>query len=58
MDDDTALAIVSAFWDQREGMAETNPWWAGVSPDLMPQLGAPLHEGVTAFYAERGVTLP
>ena len=32
MDDDTALAIVSAFWDQREGMAETNPWWAGVSP--------------------------
>ncbi|MFA8386296.1 MAG: TAXI family TRAP transporter solute-binding subunit [Pelagibaca sp.] len=58
MDDDTALAIVSAFWEQREDMAETNPWWAGVSPELVPQLGAPLHEGVTAFYAERGVALP
>jgi len=57
MDDATALAIVSAFWDSREAMAETNPWWAGVTPDLVPQLGAPLHEGVAAFYAERGVSM-
>ena len=58
MDDETALAIVTAFWEQREDMAGTNPWWAGVSPDLVPQLGAPLHEGVVAFYAERGVAMP
>jgi TRAP transporter TAXI family solute receptor len=58
MDEDTALAIVSAFWDQRDAMAETNPWWAGVSPELVPQLGAPLHEGVVEFYAERGVAMP
>lgn len=57
MDDETALAIVSAFWEQREAMAGTNPWWAGVTPDLVPQLGAPLHEGVAAFYAERGVAM-
>ncbi len=38
-------------------MAETNPWWAGVTPDLVPQLGAPLHEGVADFYAERGVKM-
>ncbi len=55
MDEATALAIVSAFWESREAMAETNPWWAGVTPELVPQLGAPLHEGVAAFYAERGV---
>jgi len=58
LDNDTALAIVTAFWDSREAMAETNPWWAGVSADLVPQLGAPLHEGVAAFYAERGVSMP
>lgn len=58
MDDATALSIVSAFWEQREDMAQTNPWWAGVTPDLVPQLGAPLHEGVAAFYAERGVSMP
>jgi uncharacterized protein len=58
MDEATALAIVSAFWEQREEMAETNPWWAGVTPELVPQLGAPLHEGVVAYYAERGVTMP
>lgn len=58
MDDDTALAIVSAFWEQRADMADTNPWWAGVTPDLVPQLGAPLHEGIVAFYAEQGVDMP
>ncbi len=57
MDDATALAIVGAFWEQREAMAETNPWWAGVTPDLVPQLGAPLHEGVVDFYAERGIRI-
>ncbi len=58
MDEATALAIVSAFWEQREEMAATNPWWSGVTPELVPQLGAPLHEGVVAFYAERGVDMP
>ena len=57
MDDATALAIVTAFWEQREAMAATNPWWAGVTPDLVPQLRAPLHPGVEAFYGERGVTM-
>ena len=57
MDEATALAIVSAFWESREAMAETNPWWAGVTPELVPQLGAPLHEGVAAFYAERAVSM-
>lgn len=57
MDDATALAIVGAFWEQRDAMAETNPWWAGVTPDLVPQLGAPLHEGVVDFYAERGIRI-
>lgn len=58
LDDETALAIVAAFWESREAMAATNPWWAGVTPELVPQLGAPLHEGVVAFYAERGIAMP
>lgn len=51
MDDETALSIVTAFWEQREKMAESNPWWGGVSVDLVNQLGAPVHEGVQAYYS-------
>jgi uncharacterized protein len=58
MDDETALQVVTSFWEQREGLAETNPWWAGVSPELVAQLRAPLHPGVVAFYEERGITGP
>ncbi len=58
MDDATAELIVSQFWDQREGLAEENPWWAGVSPDLTGQLLAPLHPGVVAYYEEAGVDIP
>ncbi|MFN3937181.1 MAG: TAXI family TRAP transporter solute-binding subunit [Gemmobacter sp.] len=58
MDDATALFIVEQFWAQREGLAGENPWWAGVSPDLVSQLRAPLHPGVVAFYEAQGIAGP
>jgi TRAP transporter TAXI family solute receptor len=58
MDEETALQVVKSFWEQREGLANTNPWWAGVSPELVAQLRAPLHPGVAAFYEERGIKGP
>ena len=58
MDDATALFVVEQFWQQREGLAAENPWWAGVSPDLVAQLRAPLHPGVVAYYADQGVSGP
>lgn len=58
MDEATALFVVEQFWEQREALAEENPWWAGVSPELVAQLRAPLHPGVVAYYDERGVNGP
>lgn len=58
MDEETALQVVTSFWEQREGLAETNPWWAGVTPELVSQLRAPLHPGVVAYYEERGIAGP
>lgn len=58
MDEATALFVVEQFWQQRESLAGENPWWAGVSPDLVAQLRAPLHPGVVAYYADQGVSGP
>ncbi len=58
MDDETARFVVEQFWQQREGLAEENPWWAGVTSELVAQLSAPLHPGVIDFYEEQGVEIP
>lgn len=57
---DAALAafIVERFWAQREALAEENPFWAGVEPELVVQLRAPLHRGVIDAYEARGVEIP
>lgn len=54
MDDDTAYELTKAFWSQRDRMAETAPWWAGVSPDQVARLGE-LHPGALRYYEEAGV---
>lgn len=58
MSDEVAELIVSQFWQQREGLAEENPWWAGVNAELTGQLLAPLHPGVVAYYEKAGVPIP
>jgi len=58
IDDETALFLVEQFWEQRETLAEENPWWAGVEPNLVAQLQAPIHPGVLAFYEEQGIDIP
>jgi uncharacterized protein len=58
MSDEMAELIVSQFWQQREGLARENPWWAGVRPELTGQLLAPLHPGAVAYYEKAGVAIP
>ena len=58
MDEDTAYTIVKAFWNQRESLAEENPWWAGVSPDMLGQMAVQLHPGAQRYYEEQGVEIP
>lgn len=54
MDDDTAYELTKAFWTQREAMAATAPWWAGVSLEQVAALEA-LHPGAARYYDEAGV---
>ncbi len=56
MDDDTAYELTKAFWAQREKLAETAPWWKGVTPDQVAAL-TPLHPGAVRYYAEAGVAV-
>jgi len=58
MDNATAYQVVKSFWQQREGMAKQNAWWAGVSRDMVSTLGAKLHPGALTYYAETGVAVP
>lgn len=59
MDDETAYAIVKAFWAKKDEMAKTNPWWAAVTPDLISALGnTKLHPGALKYYKEAGVNVP
>lgn len=57
MDDETAYFITRTFWQQRDELAKTNPWWAGVSPDMVNRLGTKLHPGALRHYREAGVEI-
>jgi len=57
MDDETAYFITKTFWQQREQLAKENPWWAGVTPAMVNQLGTKLHPGALRYYKEAGITL-
>lgn len=56
MDDDTAYELTKAFWTRRETMAETAPWWVGVSLEQVSALEA-LHPGAARYYEEAGVAV-
>lgn len=58
MDDATAYAVTRAFWTQRAAMTKQNPWWAGVTPDMLGSLGGPLHPGALKYYQEAKIAVP
>lgn len=58
MDDDTAYQITRTFWEQREQMGGSAPWWNAVSPDMLENLTGKLHPGALRYYEEAGVSVP
>jgi TRAP transporter TAXI family solute receptor len=57
MDDDAAYTMTKTFWENREAMAESAPWWAGVSPDLLATVRGKIHPGAIRYYDEIGVAV-
>lgn len=58
MDEATAHAITRAYWTQREAMARQNPWWAGVTHEMLAAVAGPLHPGALRYYTEAGIAVP
>ena len=57
MDDDTAYTMTRTFWENREAMAESAPWWAGVNPDLLATVRGKIHPGAIRYYDEIGIAV-
>lgn len=58
MDNETAYRLTKAFWESKNDMTKTAPWWKAVKVDDLRMLGAPLHPGARRFYEEAGVKIP
>lgn len=58
MDANTAYAITRAFWERREAMAETSPWWGGITTDMIGNVAGKLHPGALRYYDEAGIPVP
>jgi TRAP transporter TAXI family solute receptor len=58
MEEATAYAVTKAFWTQRTAMAKSNPYWSGVSSDMVGSLAGKLHPGALKYYEEAKVAVP
>jgi TRAP transporter TAXI family solute receptor len=57
MSDDVAYALTKTFWEQREAMGESAPWWLGVDAGLMPTITGKIHPGALRYYQEAGIAV-
>lgn len=57
MDEETAYQLTRTFWEQKEKMAGTSPWWNGVTSGLMANITTKLHPGAVRYYEEAGIAL-
>ncbi|MGB7305514.1 MAG: TAXI family TRAP transporter solute-binding subunit [Burkholderiaceae bacterium] len=54
MDDATAYALTKAFWENREKMAKSAPWWTGVNKDMLANISRKIHPGALKYYQQAG----
>lgn len=55
MDDETAYQLTKTYWENKERMADTSPWWGGVTAELMSNVTTELHPGAARYYEEAGI---
>jgi len=57
MDNETAYMLTKSYWLQKQTMADTSPWWNGVSSEMLANIGGKIHPGAVKYYQEAGVKL-
>ena len=57
MDEDTAYALTKAYWEGKDVMAESAPWWSGVDVSMLDNVTTALHPGALRWYEENGVEI-
>ena len=57
MSDDVAYQLTKSFWEQREAMGESAPWWLGVDEGLMATITGKIHPAAVRSYKEVGFAL-
>jgi TRAP transporter TAXI family solute receptor len=57
MDDDTAYQLTKTFWEQKQAMTGTSPWWGAVTTDMLSNVTTKVHPGAARYYSEVGVAL-
>ncbi|GLQ04835.1 TAXI family TRAP transporter solute-binding subunit [Sneathiella chinensis] len=58
MDDETAYTLTKTFWEQKGKMGSDNPWWNGVTTDMLNNITGQIHPGAVRYYKEAGIALP
>ncbi|MCG8508556.1 MAG: TAXI family TRAP transporter solute-binding subunit [Rhodospirillales bacterium] len=58
MDDATAHALTKTYWEGKETMGKSAPWWDGVSTDMLANITSQLHPGALKYYSEAGIAVP
>ncbi|EDM71377.1 TRAP transporter solute receptor, TAXI family protein [Roseobacter sp. AzwK-3b] len=57
MDDETAYQLTRTFWENKDKMAQSAPWWTGVDTGLMENITGKIHPGALRYYEEAGIAL-
>ncbi|MEK9724119.1 MAG: TAXI family TRAP transporter solute-binding subunit [Rhodospirillaceae bacterium] len=58
MDDATAYQLTKTYWAEKQAMGAANPWWNGVSAELLGNITGQIHPGALKYYAEAGMQVP
>ena len=57
MDDATAYTLTKAFWEPKQKMGDSSPWWKGVSTKMLSNIKGKIHPGAAKYYQEMGISL-
>lgn len=57
MSNETAYALVKAFWESKPNLSKYNLWWDGISFENLNVLKTKLHPGALKYYKEQNVQI-